>query len=146
MKRVITTGVFIVVIVLTIIWLFQMEEGKKREPKDGASSKSIKTIQEKVSPVKVEQNADQNKIYSSKKNQSQEKSFGRKPTDEEWLAMGINPKKGEHGVLKIKRTMPSILYVLRQYREKFGEYPPGDSNKSIADAWFGKNPKNKMFL
>lgn len=44
------------------------------------------------------------------------------------------------------RSTWSIASALNQYREEFGNYPDGKDNKSIADALFGKNPKQLTFL
>ncbi len=68
------------------------------------------------------------------------------PTDQEWKAAGIDPSKIEKPLPLGKRTIWSIAEALRGYHQEFRDYPHGNSNKEIADAIFGKNPKKLIFL
>lgn len=68
------------------------------------------------------------------------------PTDEEWLAAGIDPSKVEKPLPKGQRTIWSIAQAIRSHRSEFGSYPPGDTPKNIADSLLGKNPKQMIFL
>jgi hypothetical protein len=68
------------------------------------------------------------------------------PTDEQWLAAGIDPKKIEKPARRVRLMIESIALALRDYREEYGSFPPGESSKEIADALFGKNPKKLAFL